>query len=39
VTDDTFVLALSVPGLETEGARQLLVDTGARQVRVESRQP
>ena len=39
VTDDTFVLALAVPGPETEGARQLLVDTGARQVRVESGRP
>ena len=39
VTDDTFVLALVTSGSEAEGARQLLVDTGARQVRVESGQP
>jgi hypothetical protein len=39
VTDDTFVLTLAVPGAEAEGARQLLVDTGAREVRVESGRP
>lgn len=38
VTDDTFVLVLAAPSLHAEGARQLLADTGARQIRVEGRQ-
>jgi hypothetical protein len=39
VTDDTFVLALTAPSAEADEARQLLVDTGARQIRMEGRRP
>jgi hypothetical protein len=35
VTDDTFVLVLHPAGGHAEGARQLLVEVGARQIRVE----
>jgi len=35
VTDDTFVLVLNPAGAHAEGARQLLVEAGARQIRVE----
>jgi hypothetical protein len=37
VTDDTFVLVLHPAGSYAEEARQLLVDTGAQQIRVEGR--
>jgi hypothetical protein len=39
VTDDTFVLVLTPVGAPAEGARQLLVEAGARHVRVEGGQP
>ena len=39
VSDDTFVLALATPAADAAEARQLFVDTGARQIRVESRKP
>ncbi|HEV7515416.1 MAG TPA: DUF3341 domain-containing protein [Thermoanaerobaculia bacterium] len=35
VTDDTFVLVLTPASAHAEGARQLLVEAGARQIRVE----
>jgi hypothetical protein len=39
VTDDTFVLVLDPAGAHAEAARQLLIEAGARQVRVDGSQP